>query len=342
MRAVLVEDLKAAGYSQRQALGLAGLARSVWQYRDKPRPRVAEPVPHRQRAYPNRISAADEAVIAQEIQAAWGRDDSVLNAFATCWDAGVFLASRRQWYRIANRVCAQDARPPRTPPTPRKKPNAPVVVVTGPGQAWVWDITDLKGTFVGQRFKAYSIQDLFSRAIVGHRVAAREDDQIATQMFSEAFGHAGIPQVIHADNGAAMTSNALEQLCAQVEVDMSFSRPRVSNDNAFKESEFRTLKTRPSYPGTFDSLQQAQAWIGDYVSWYNTDHRHSSLALHSPGSVHDGTWRQTHTRREQVLANYYRKHPERFRHRPVTNEPPGQVAINLHHQDADTTHQVTK
>lgn len=337
MKFTLVAGLKAGGYSQRRALAIAVVSRSAYHYRHKPRPPVAGPVPHKERAYPSRVSAEDQAAVIDRIHAAWEGGDSVLNAFATAWDEGVFLASQRQWYRIANRIPGQGSRPSTGTRAPRPARKPPVVVATGPGQAWTWDITDLNGTYVGQRFKAYSIQDLYSRKVVGHIVAAREDDQVAVEMFSYAFGIEGIPDMLHSDNGSAMTSNALGKLCADLKVTMSFSRPQVSNDNPFKESEFRTLKYRPSYPGTFDTLQQAQAWVDSYIDWFNTRHHHSGLALHTPQAVHDGSWKLAHTQRTKSLAEYYQAHPGRFRRAPRVKAPAREVGINLHHRGIPTT-----
>ena len=120
-------------------------------------------------------------------------------------------------------------------------------------------------------------------------------------MFEETFGVEGIPNHLHADNGAAMTSNVLQNLCHDLHVDMSHNRPSVSNDNPFKEAEFRTMKHRPNYPGHFETIQQAREWLEEYVLWFNTEHHHSALAWHTPQSVDDGSWTQINEARAKVL-----------------------------------------
>ena len=110
-------------------------------------------------------------------------------------------------------------------------------------------------------------------------------------MFQHAFARHGTPRAVHADSGPAMRSNALKDLLADVGVDQTHNRPRVSNDNPFSESEFRTMKYRPNYPGTFDDLDHARTHMATYVPWYNGQHKHSGIALFSPDQVHDGTWR---------------------------------------------------
>ncbi|MBC7592391.1 MAG: hypothetical protein H7288_00335, partial [Kineosporiaceae bacterium] len=128
-------ELTLATGSQRKALAIAGVARSTWQYRRNPRPRVPEPVLQNDRAYLSRIPATDRTVIAEKITAGWAAGHSVDHTFASAWDQGVMLAGRRSWWRIAADIEDQSTRPlvptRRGSRTPREKP---VLVATGPGQ----------------------------------------------------------------------------------------------------------------------------------------------------------------------------------------------------------------
>jgi putative transposase len=148
-------------------------------------------------------------------------------------------------------------------------------------------------------------------------------------MFEAALTRHGAPSVVHADSGPAMRSNDLKDLLGRLGIDQTHNRPRVSNDNPFSESEFRTMKYRPNYPGVFDELEVARVWVSHYVSWYNQHHRHSGIALFTPEQVHSGGWIRQWTQRDQALQTYYAAHPERFRHRPRTNSPSPVVGINL-------------
>jgi putative transposase len=325
-----VAELTAATRSQRQALALAGLSRSTWHYRHHPRPRVTAPVRHAERAYPSRISFADRQRVTARITAGWAEGVSVDHAFATAWDEGVMLASRRTWWRIAAQAADQSARP--LAPTRRqaKTPRAaPVLEATGPGQVWSWDITDLRSPWRGVAFKAYSIIDIYSRKLVGYRVEDREADHLAVEMFTDAFAAHGLPGVVHADSGPAMRSTLLADLLGPLGVAQTHNRPRVSNDNPFSESEFRTMKYRPNYPGSFATLDEARAYMDSYAPWYNANHKHSGIALFSPDEVHDGTWRDRWAQRVRVQQDYYNAHPERFRRPPSTPAPAGYVGINL-------------
>jgi putative transposase len=309
---------------------MIGLSRSTWHYRTKPRPKADAPLPQSQRGYRSRICEADRAVIAGKIIAGWLAGTSVDHAFASAWDEGVMLASRRSWWRIAGAIGDQSARPVApTRSTSRTPRPVPVLKATGPQQIWSWDITDLRSPWRGVAFKAYSVIDIYSRKIVGWRVEERECDDLAVDMFQAAFAGHGLPLVVHADSGPAMRSTALKDLLAGLGIGQTHNRPRVSNDNPFSESEFRTMKYRPNYPGVFNDLDAARAWVGEYVCWYNHHHRHSGIALFTPEEVHGGQWMPQWQRRDQALQAYHDAHPERFHQRPTTSSPSPVVGINL-------------
>ena len=256
---------------------------------------------------------------------------SVDHSFAATWDEGIMLASRRSWWRIAAEIADQSVRPlaPTKKGSSQAPRPAPVLKATGPGQVWSWDITDLRSPWRGITFKAYSIIDIYSRKLVGWRVEEREVDDLAVDMFTQAIRREGAPTFVHADSGAAMRSHTLKDFLKDRGVTQTHNRPYVSNDNPFSESEFRTMKYRPNYPGTFPTLEHARAYMTWYVTWYNTHHKHSGIALFSPNEVHDGTWQQLWTKRDQTQHDYYTRHPERFHTPPATPAPADLVGINL-------------
>lgn len=317
--------------SQRKALTLVGVSRSTWHYRHNPRNRVWDPMHQSQRAYETRISAADREVIGEYILAGWADQNSVDHAFATAWDAGIMLASRRTWWRIAADLEDQMLRPkvPTKAQTRQRRSDKPVLKATGPGQVWRWDISDLYSPWRSVVFKVYSAIDIFSREIVGYRVEDREADHLAVEMFEQAIVTYGAPTTVHADSGPAMKSNVLRDALTAHGVELTHNRPYVSNDNPFSESAFRTMKYRPGYPRIFTTLDTARAYIDDYVPWYNTQHKHSGIALFSPSQVHDGSWKHVWHTRDTALQNYYKKHPARFHQPPVTPAPADHVGINL-------------
>lgn len=94
---------------------------------------------------------------------------------------------------------------------------------------------------------------------------------------------------------------------------------------------------RPGYPHVFDTLDAARTYIAAYVAWYNTEHKHSGIALFSPTQVGDGSWQSVWHTRDQALQRYYEQHPERFQTKPRTPSPAEQVGINLPSQNPSTT-----
>ena len=169
---------------------------------------------------------------------------------------------------------------------PKKKPE---LLATGPGQVWSWDITKLRGPGRGIWFQLYVVLDIYSRYVVAWTVQRVEDSEIAKTMLEQAMGVHGIPEAIHADRGTSMTSKPVAQLLLDLGVDRSHSRPRVSNDNPYSEAAFKTLKYAPVFPEAFGSLADARAFREAFFGYYNHEHRHSGIGLHTPASVHHGT-----------------------------------------------------
>jgi putative transposase len=196
---------------------------------------------------------------------------------------------------------------------------------------WTWDITKLATTAVGVFLHAYVIIDLFSRYVVGWMVADKESKHLAAQLFAEAIARHGVEPglTVHADRGSAMKSDTLAQLLATLGVQRSFSRPHVSDDNAFSEAQFKTLKYQPDYPGRFAGELHARGWLAPFFGWHNDAHHHSSLALFTPADVFFGRVEPVRIVRQGALDAAYLAHPERFPHgAPRVLLPPSEVSIN--------------
>ena len=208
----------------------------------------------------------------------------------------------------------------------------PTLCATGRNQVWTWDITKLRGPRPGLFYCLYVVLDLFSRMTVGWLLAERESATLAQGLFSETLERHGINPgslTVHADRGAAMRSDGLAQLLGSLGVERSFSRPHVSDDNAFSESQFKTLKYQPDYPERFASITHARGWCQEFFTWYNDDHQHSGLALFTPADVYYGRVDEIAAVRQLALDGAYAAHPERFPNgAPLVRRPPGSVAIN--------------
>jgi putative transposase len=190
-------------------------------------------------------------------------------------------------------------------------------------QLWSWDITKLLGPAKWTYFYLYVILDVFSRYVVGWMIALREGKQLAKQFIAETCAKEGIVPGqlnLHADRGSSMTSKPVAFMLADLGVTKTHSRPHVSNDNPFSESQFKTLKYRPEFPGRFGSLQDARSFCQEFFSWYNTEHHHSGLGLLTPDVVHTQRAGQVRDLRQQTLDMAYAAQPERFVRKPP--QPP--------------------
>ena len=241
--------------------------------------------------------------------------------YASLLDEGTYHCSERTMYRVlAEKHEVRERRAQRRHPVYA----APELLATAPNQLWSWDITKLKGPVTWSWYHLYVILDVFSRYVVGWMVAPRESAALAERLIAASCKRHHTPPgqlTIHADRGSSMTSKPVALLLADLGITKTHSRPHVSNDNPYSEAQFKTLKYRPDFPERFGSLEDARAHCTDFFRWYNTEHRHSSLGLHTPYDVHFGLAEARRDQRAKVLAAAYAATPERFVRRLPTPAP---------------------
>ena len=289
----------------------------------------AEPKPVRVRApSPRRLDDAEREHILDTLHRPEFVDQPPTEVYATLLGRGIYLASIRTMYRLLAEAGETRERRNQRPAQTHAKPS---LTATAPNQVWTWDITKLATIHKGVFLMAYVIIDLFSRYVVGWMVATKECQHLAAQLFAETIARHGIEPglQVHSDRGSAMKSDTLAQLFASLGASRSFSRPRVSDDNAFSEAQFKTLKYQPDYPGRFDSVLHARGYLQDFFGWHNDEHHHSGLALFTPADVFYGRVDQVRAVRQAALDDAYQAHPERFPNGPPrVPMPPAAVHIN--------------
>lgn len=244
-------------------------------------------------------------------------------------DAGIYLASVRTMYRILDEQGqVHERRNVRRHPVYTK----PRLVATAPNQVWSWDITKLLGPCKWVYYYLYVVLDIYSRLAVGWLLADRESAHLAQRLIAESYIKQGLEPdqiALHSDRGAPMTAKTMSQKLADLGIAQSLSRPRTSNDNAFSEAQFKTLKYRPEFPDRFDSLGHAESVCREMLHWYNNGHQHSSLAFLTPADVHYGRAAAMLAERQRVLDTAYAAAPERFVNgRPRVATLPETVWIN--------------
>ena len=239
-------------------------------------------------------------------------DQAPAQAYATLLDEGVYHCSIRTMYRIlADNNQVKERRDQLRHPAYA----APELLATRPNQVWSWDITKLLGPVKMTYFYLYVILDIFSRYVVGWTLDLCESARQAERLISQTCAKQSISRnqlTIHADRGPSMKSVLVANLMARLGITQSHSRPHVSNDNPYSESQFKTLKYSPEFPDRFGSYEDAHQFCQGFLNWYNNHHRHSAIGFHTAHNVHYGLVHQIDAVRQRTLLEAFSSHPERF------------------------------
>lgn len=293
-----------------------GISRSTWYRRQNPESR-----PDR-RSSPRGLTGDERAEVVELLNSETYRDEAVPTVHAKLLDQGKYLCSQRTMYRILKaEKQVRQRRHEREHPVYQK----PELLATGPNQVWSWDITKIKGPKSWIFYDLYVVIDIFSRCVVSWSITEYESGEQARALIGAACAREGIERnqlTVHSDRGRAMRSKCLADLLGELGVGRSFNRPHVSNDNPYSESHFKTLKYRPGYPERFGSIEDARSHMRAFFQWYNTEHRHSGIAMMTPKDVHTGQADEVRRNRQAVLDAAYAAHPERF-----VNGPPQARAV---------------
>jgi putative transposase len=296
--------------SIKAACAAMGISRATYYRRRSPKPALPKKKPRR----PHRraLSPSERQAVLGMLHSPRFIDKSPAEAYATLLDEGTYLCSIRTMYRILAKAGEVRERR-RQAKHPAYK--APELLATGSCQVWSWDITKLKGPAKWQFYSLYVIMDIYSRYIVGWMIADRESASLASRLIYETCRKQGIEPgklTIHADRGSSMKSKPVALLMADLGITKSHSRPHVSDDNPYSESQFKTLKYCPTFPERFGSIEDARAFCLGFFDWYNNEHRHWGIALMTPEAVHHGKADEITARRKVALGMAFRRHPERF------------------------------
>lgn len=246
-------------------------------------------------------------------------------------DRGIYLASESSFYRILKAEDQLHHRGRSKAPSPKRSPTTHTA--SGPNQVWTWDVTWLPSTVTGRFFYLYMVEDLYSRFGVAFEVHEAERGELAAELMQKAVWREKLAEkekpVLHSDNGSMMKAQTLRVKLEQLGISQSFSRPRVSDDNAYVESFFRTLKYGPSWPaGGFASLEEARDWVQAFMQWYNHEHQHSKIRFVTPAQRHRGKDKAILAKREAVYAQAKARHPSRWSGDTRNWAPVTEVTLN--------------
>ena len=302
----VIEEHKAKYSVERICAGL-GVARASYYRRQR-----MNPVARTKRSHPRALSDNERQGVLETVNSERFWDQAPGEIYATLLDEGRYLCSERTMYRIL--ADNQQVRERRDQLRHRGY-QAPELIASRANEVWSWDITKLLGPTKWTYFYLYVILDIFSRYVVGWMLAYRESAELAKRLIEQTIEREKIePEslTLHADRGASMTSQPVAFLLAGLGVTKSHSRPYVSNDNPYSESQFKTMKYRPEFPERFGCYQDAHRFCAEFFPWYNHEHHHSGLGYLTPYDVHYGRAEKRREHREAVLKEAFGKNPQRF------------------------------
>ena len=326
----LIDEAMAAGARQSKACTEVGItARTLqrWRYdgevKSDGRPCARRPVPQ------HKLTDQERQRVLDVCRSDEFKSLPPSQIVPTLADRGEYIASESSYYRILadhkenNRRGRANTSTPKPPTTH---------VADGPNQVWCWDITYLAGPVKGMFFYLYLVLDLYSRKIVGFEVYESECGEHAASLIERAIRREKAvinPLILHSDNGAPMKAFTLREKLKDLNVHSSYSRPRVSNDNAFVESFFRTCKYRPDYPAKgFSTLESAREWVLSFSRWYNQRHRHSALKFVTPEQRHTGLDSVILAERKSLYEEKKAANPQRWSGDTRNWELEKQVTLN--------------
>lgn len=277
----------------------------------------------------NKLDEQEKQQILEVANSAAFRDLSPKQIVPLLADQGVYIGSESSFYRVLRQHDMINHREPSKPAQTRRPKEH---LATGPCQVWSWDITYLHSPVRGQFYYLYMVIDVWSRKIIAARVYEKECMELSARLVQHSCLIHGIQPdtlVLHSDNGGPMKGATMLATLQQLGIVASFSRPRVSDDNPYSESLFRTMKYRPAYPSKpFCSLLQAQRWVDDFVAWYNTEHLHSAIRYMTPDDRHYGRQEKILAKRHSIYQQARNRNPQRWSRHTRNWQPVMEVRLN--------------
>jgi len=247
-------------------------------------------------------------------------------------DEGIYLASEASFHRVLRAHGQMNRRGRAQPPRVSRPPTTHIAAC--PGEVWCWDVTFLPAQIQGRWFYLYLILDLYSRKVVGFEVHDTDSAEHAAHLarrtaLAEGLHTMSARPVLHGDNGATLKATTVLAMLYWLGIKPSYSRPRVSDDNAFAEALFRTAKYRPEFPiKGFANLETARQWATRFVQWYNHEHRHSGIRYVTPAQRHAGQDGAVLIARHAVYQDARQRNPQRWSGSTRDWTPIGVVTLN--------------
>jgi len=258
----------------------------------------------------NRLNEEETTKILEVVNKPEYRGLPAAQIVAILAEKGEYVASERTIYRVLKNAHQLTHRGSYRKPVKR---NRQTIVANRPLKVLSWDITYLKTNIKGKYFYLYLVMDVWSRRIVTWEIHDMESSELSAAMMERLSKQINLHGVLlHADNGGPMKGSTMLSKLYELDVLASFSRPRVSEDNPYSESLFKTMKYRPGYPKFFSTIDDARIWVAEFVNWYNNAHLHSGIGYVTPEQRHTGADKLIFEKRSETFRKAKEAHPERW------------------------------
>ena len=326
----LIDEAVQNGARQQLACELVGIASRTYQRWNQGEKLSEDQRIHNDAPAHNKLSSAVRQEILKVINLPEYNTLTPYQIVPTLLDKGQYIASESTFYRVMKEYNQLKHRGKGTA-AQRKKPRS--LIATAANKIYSWDITYLLSPIKGQYYYLYMVMDIYSRKIVGWQVHDCESSAHAADLIEDIARREKIDKnqlVIHSDNGSPMKGATLRAKMIDLEISPSYSRPRVSNDNPYSESLFKTVKYHYTFPeDPFTDLSEARIWVEKFVHWYNDEHQHSAIKFVTPNQRHNGLDSTILESRKKVIEQARKSHPERWNGRKTRNlTPVGDVYLN--------------
>lgn len=329
-----IEAAQAAGARLRPACEVAGITvRTVQRWKAEDGLQIGDRRPLTERSLPSHaLTEAERARILEVANEPRFADQPPARIVPALADEGIYIASESSFQRVL-REHGQTRHRGRTQ-APQRSRAPSTHIATAPGQVWCWDMTYLPTQVKGLWFYLYLILDLYSRKIVGWEIHEADEAHHAVSLLKRTALAEGVhamsdKPVLHGDNGSTLKATTVLAMLHWLGVKPSYSRPRVSDDNAFVESLFKTAKYRPEFPARgFATLEDARLWGANFVRWYNLEHRHSGIRYVTPAQRHALEDRAILAARHQTYLQAREQNPARWSRHTRDWTPVAAVTLN--------------
>jgi putative transposase len=156
--------------------------------------------------------------------------------------------------------------------------------VDRPNQVWATDITYIA---MARGFVyLVAVVDWFTRRVLSWRLSITMEVAFCLEAVEEALAKYGKPDIFNSDQGSQFTSAAFTGLLLDSQVLISMDGRGAWRDNVFVERLWRSVKYEEVYLRAYDSVAQARASLGRYLTFYNTARPHSSLDARTPDDAY--------------------------------------------------------